>query len=64
MKLDLRSFIVSLALGLFYVYLSEDTPVMVIYPTPDNLQQYQYQKKPGSCFSYDLQEVKCPANNK
>ena len=62
MKLDVRYFIVSLALGLFYVYLSDDTPTMVIYPTPDNLHQYQYKKEGSeSCFSYDLHEVKCPS---
>jgi len=60
MKLDIRYFIVSLALGLFYVYLSDDTPVIAIYPTPDNLGHFQYQKKSGSCFSYHLQEVTCP----
>lgn len=64
MKLDVRYFIVSLALGLFYIYLSDDKPVIVIYPTPDNLDQFQYRKKSGSCFSYDLHEVKCPHDSK
>ena len=62
MKLDIRYFIVSLSLGLFYVYLSEDKPVIVIYPTPDNSGLFQY-KKSDACFSYDLQEVSCPSES-
>jgi len=64
MKIDIRYFIVSLSLGLFYVYLSDDKPVMVIYPTPENIDRYQFQKSSGSCFSYDLEEVTCPTERK
>lgn len=63
MRLDIRYFIVSLALGLFYVYLSEDKPILVVYPTPDNLDRVQYQKSSGDCFSYDLKEVTCPKDS-
>jgi len=63
MKLDIRYFIVSLSLGLFYVYLSDDKPVMVIYPTPENIDLFQY-KKSGTCFSYDFHEVTCPINSR
>ena len=63
MKIDIRYFIVSLSLGLFYIYLTDDPPSIVVYPTPDNLSNFQYQKKPGSCFSYDLQEVTCPIDS-
>ena len=61
MKLELRPFIISLALGLFYVYLTDDKPILVVYPTPDNVNRIQYQTGSGSCFSYDLKEVTCPA---
>lgn len=60
MKLDTRYFIVTLALGLFFVYLYQETPVIVVYPTPDNIHIFQYKKPSGSCFSYDLKEVMCP----
>ena len=63
MKLDIRYFMVSLALGLFYVYLSDDKPILVVYPTPDNLDRLQYQKSSGECFSYDLKEVTCPRDS-
>jgi hypothetical protein len=58
MKLDLRYFIVSLALGLFFVYLTDETPVIVVYPTPNNIDLYQVRKE-GSCYAYDLKEVSC-----
>jgi hypothetical protein len=64
MKIDKRYFIVSLALGLFYVYLSDDPPTIVVYPTPDNIDKFQYKKPSGSCFSYDLQEVTCPQDTR
>jgi hypothetical protein len=63
MKLDIRYFLVSLSLGLFYVYLSDDKPILVVYPTPDNLDRVQYQKGSGECFSYDLKEVTCPRDS-
>ena len=61
MWIDLRYFIISLAIGLFYIYISDtQNKVIVIYPTPDNKDEYQYRDNTGSCFSYDLNEVKCP----
>lgn len=62
LKLGVRPFIVGLALGLFYVYLSDDPPVMVVYPTPDTVDLFQYKKKEGGCYRYDLNEVSCPMN--
>jgi hypothetical protein len=61
MCIDIRYFLISLAIGLFYIYISDDyKKVIVIYPTPDNTDQYQFRDKTGSCFSYELNEVKCP----
>ena len=61
--IDLRIFLVSLAVGLFYIYISDDyKKVIILYPTPDNTKQYQYRDKTNTCFSYDLKEVKCPSD--
>jgi len=61
MGIDIRYFLISLAIGLFYIYISDDyKKILIIYPTPDNKEDYQYRDKTGSCFSYDLDEVKCP----
>ena len=62
--IDFRIFFISLAIGLFYVYITEDyKKVIIIYPTPDNLDKYQYKDRTGTCFSYNLKDVKCPLDD-
>ena len=57
------AFIVSLALGLLFVYLSNPKPeVILVYPTPENVHQIQYKDKAGTCFEFNANEVKCPKN--
>jgi hypothetical protein len=61
--IDFRVFIVSFALGALYIYINEDhKKTIVIHPTPDNYDQYQFKDKTGTCFSYELKEVKCPSD--
>lgn len=61
--IDMKLFLVSLSVGLLYIYLLEEyKKVIVIYPTPDNIHKYQYKDKSDQCFSYELKETKCPAN--
>jgi hypothetical protein len=63
--IDFRIFIVTFAIGALYIYMNEDyKKVIVIHPTPDNYDQYQFKDKSGSCFSYELKEVKCPNDKK
>jgi hypothetical protein len=58
--IDIKLFLISLSIGLFYIYISEEyRKVIVIYPTPDNIDKYQYKDKSDECFSYELNEVKC-----
>lgn len=58
-------FIVSLAIGLLFVYLSVPSPTIIyVYPTPDNVNEIEYKDKSGSCFKFDAQEVSCPSNPK
>ena len=59
--IDIKIFLISLAIGLFYIYIAEDyKKVIIIYPTPDNIKNTQYKDKTGNCFSYNLKEIKCP----
>ena len=63
--LNLKLFIISLTIGLLYIYLSEDyKKIIYIHPTPENINTYQYQDKADQCFSYNLEEVTCPTNKK
>ena len=54
-------FLVSLAVGLLFVYLSNPPlDVILVYPTPDNLGRVQYKDKAGACFEFQAAEVACP----
>lgn len=58
-------FLISLCVGLLYIYLNEDYKhVIVLYPTPQNISKYTYVDKANNCFNYDLNETKCPTNEK
>ena len=59
--LNIPAFIISLALGIFLVYIGNPRPsVIYVYPPPDNLNQLQYKDRSGTCFGFDAQEVTCP----
>lgn len=63
--INLKYFIFSLAVGLFFVYVV-DTPKRVIFITPnvDNLDKVTYKDSSDKCFKYHASEVKCPTNSK
>jgi len=62
--IDIKLFLISLSIGLFYIYISEEyKKVIVIYPTPQNVDKYQYKDKSDECFSYELNEIKCPSDS-
>lgn len=61
--IDFKIFIVALSIGLFYTYITDDyKKVIVLYPTPENIKEYQYKDKTDNCYTYDLNEVDCPDN--
>jgi hypothetical protein len=58
---NLPVFIISLAIGIFIVYVSlGDSRKIYVYPTPENLDLIQYRDKTGTCFGYQQTEVPCP----
>ena len=61
--IDFRIFIISLALGILLVYISQPAPTIIyVYPTPENVGKIQYKDKTGNCYNFAASEVKCPAN--
>jgi len=61
--IDFRAFIISLAFGLFFVYLYQPVPnVIYVYPTPDNVDKIQLKDKADNCFKFEATEVTCPDN--
>lgn len=61
--LNIPVFIISLAVGLFFVYVySDEKRKIMVYPTPDNVNTLQYRDQSGTCYEFKEKEVKCPAN--
>ena len=59
--INIPAFLVSLAIGLMFVYLFQpELSVIYVYPTPDNQEKIQYKDKAGNCFKFNSEEVKCP----
>jgi hypothetical protein len=62
--IDLRIFMVSLAVGLFFVYiLGPETKTVYIYPSPENITKILFRDKAEQCFDLKPQEVQCPKDS-
>jgi hypothetical protein len=54
-------FIVSLAIGLLFVYIfNPDKRKIFVYPSPDNVNNIQYKDSTGACFEFKQTKLKCP----
>ena len=61
--INLPIFIISLAVGLFFVYITNPDPkIIVVYPTPNNIDKVQYVDKADNCFSYEYKKTQCPTD--
>lgn len=62
--INIPVFIISLAFGLFAVYITApNTRKIIVYPTHENANSIQYRDKANNCFSIKEHEVKCPNDN-
>jgi len=56
-------FIVSLTIGLFFVYMFNPNPTVIyVYPTPDNIDKLQFKDYADNCYQFTSKEVKCPTD--
>jgi len=61
--INIKVFLVSLAAGLLFVYLSNPDPTIIyVYPTPDNVDKIKYKDKAGNCFKFEATETICPTD--
>ena len=62
--INFRVFLISLSIGLVFVYLSSSPhKIVYVYPTPNNLKQVEYIDKADNCFQFEMNKTQCPANN-
>jgi hypothetical protein len=62
--IDFKLFFISLAVGIFFVYINQPSPTIIyVYPTPNNIDKIQYKDKGGNCFEFNSKEVTCPKNS-
>jgi hypothetical protein len=62
--MDPYYFLIALAIGLFYAYLTMEEPLVVThYPTPYNLETV-YTDKAGICYKYRVNNTTCTSQAK
>ena len=58
-------FVVSFVFGYLLVYMSPvEYKTVVVYPSPSNVEQIQYQDKSDQCFQFSAELVDCGASPK
>ena len=64
--INIQIFMVSFAIGIFAVYVMNDSDKRTIrvYPTPDNIDKIQYKDNANTCFQFKQTQVNCPTNPK
>lgn len=61
--INIPVFLLSLAVGTLFVYLSTPLPkVVYVYPTPDNTGKVEYVDKAHNCFHFNALETQCSSN--
>jgi hypothetical protein len=62
--INIPAFIISLAIGLFFVYIwGPELKTIYVYPTPENSGNIQYKDNADNCFVYEATQVNCPADS-
>jgi len=61
--INIPVFLISLALGVFAVYITvPDKKKIIVYPSPDNVSYIQYKDHADNCFQFKETRVTCPKN--
>lgn len=59
--ISLPAFLISLAIGLFFVYvMGADRKEVVVYPGPETVNNVLFKDNANQCFQMEAKEVGCP----
>jgi hypothetical protein len=59
--INFKFFLISLLIGLLFMYLDDGKRKINVYPTPSNINKIEYKDKAENCYEYELENVKCPS---
>ena len=62
--INLKVFLISLFLGLLFIYLNDDKKKINVFPTPSNINDIEYKDNADNCFEYSMESIDCPSNSK
>jgi hypothetical protein len=59
--LSIKTFVISFLVGMLFIFLSSPSQrSVVVYPTVDNQDMFQYKDMANNCFAFKPNTVKCP----
>ena len=62
--ISLPVFIISFAIGLFFVYImGTEMKTVYVYPSPDITENILFKDNANNCFKLEQKEIKCPDND-
>lgn len=58
--INIKAFLLSFLFGMIYIYMSSPSPQeIIVYPTDDNRDLFQFRDKINNCFHLKQNVVKC-----
>tara|TARA_B100000780_G_scaffold234760_1_gene175206 strand:- start:1718 stop:1954 length:237 start_codon:yes stop_codon:yes gene_type:complete len=60
--INIKVFLISLFVGLVFMYFDNEKKKISVYPTPSNIDHLQFKDKADNCFEYTMEKIKCPSD--
>lgn len=60
--INLKVFLISLFIGLVFIWFDNEKKKITVYPTPSNIDNILYKDKADNCFKYTMEKITCPSN--
>ncbi len=62
-NINFPTFIIALALGLFFTYITQpQDKIVYVYPTPNNIDKLLFKDLADTCYQFKSEEVDCENN--